>query len=214
MTLPFTHDQFLDVLGAYNAALWPVAAALWLASVVVAVQWLRGRAHANSVVVLLVLHWGWSGIAYHAVYFSRINPAAWIFAGLFVVGAVAFGWFGLARGRLTFDIGWTPRHVLACVLVVYALAYPGLALLTGLQWPRTPAFGVPCPTTLFTAGMLLAAAPPVPRWVFVIPIVWAVIGGSAALTLGIAPDFMLFVAALAMLSYAVRPGMLAGARAS
>ena len=214
MTLPFTHAQFLDVLAAYNAALWPVAALLWLATLVAVVRLLRGRARASGMAALLALHWAWSGIAYHAVFFTRINPAAWGFAGLFVLGAAAFAWYGMVRHRLAFDIGWTPRHVLAGVFIVYALAYPGLVLLTGLQWPRMPGFGVPCPTTLFTAGLLLAAVPPVPRWVFVAPILWAVIGGSAAVTLGVTPDYMLFVAAAAMLGYAIKPDMLARERAA
>jgi hypothetical protein len=212
--LPFTHAQFLDVLGAYNAVLWPVAALLWLATLAATVQLLRGRTRAGSVAALLALHWAWSGIAYQAVFFTRINPAAWGFAGLFVLGAAAFGWLGVVRHRLAFDIGWTARHILAGVFIVYALAYPGLVLLTGLRWPRIPAFGVPCPTTLFTAGLLLAAVPPVPRWVFVAPILWALIGGSAAVTLGVTPDYMLFVAALAMLGYAIKPDMLARERAT
>ena len=209
MTLPFTHAQFLDVLGEYNAVLWPVAAMLWLATLAATVRLLRGHARASGLAALLALHWAWSGIAYHAVFFTRINPAAWGFAGLFVLGSGAFVWFGVMRHRLAFDVGWTPRHVLAGLFIVYALAYPGLVLLTGLQCPRMPAFGVPCPTTLFTAGVLLAAVPPVPRWVFVAPILWAMIGGSAAVTLGVTPDYMLFVAALAMLGYAIKPDMLA-----
>lgn len=214
MTLPFTHAQFLDVLGAYNAALWPAAALLWLATLAATVRLLRGRVRAGSLAALLALHWAWSGIAYHAGFFTRINPAAWGFAGLFVLGAAAFVWFGVFRRRLAFDIGRTPRHVLAGVFIVYALAYPGLVLLTGLQWPRMPAFGVPCPTTLFSAGLLLMASPPVPRWVFAAPILWALIGGSAAVTLGVAPDYMLFAAALAMLVYAIKPDMLARVRAA
>jgi hypothetical protein len=71
------------------------------------------------------------------------------------------------------------------VLLVLALAYSGLALATGHAWPRTPTFGVPCPTTLVTAGFLLAAVPPVPRWLAVIPVLWSIIGGSAALLLGV-----------------------------
>ena len=43
MQLPFTREQFFDLFAAYNAALWPALAALWLASVVASalVLWAR-----------------------------------------------------------------------------------------------------------------------------------------------------------------------------
>jgi hypothetical protein len=207
MKLPFTHEQFLDVFGAYNAALWPFAAALWLVSAAVTVQLLRRRVGSRTVVLLLAGHWAWSGIAYHALFFSRINPAARLFAGVFVLEALVLVWFGLARRRLMFDTGRTVRHVLGFAFIAYSFAYPGLALLTGLAFPRTPTYGVPCPTTLLTAGMLLLAVPPVSRWLFIVPILWACIGGSAALTMAITPDVMLFVAGLALLGYAFMPSL-------
>ena len=46
-------------------------------------------------------------------------------------------------------------------------------------------FGVtPCPVTIFAFGVL--AAKPLPRLVLVIPLAWSLIGGSAAVLLGIA----------------------------
>jgi len=55
-------------------------------------------------------------------------------------------------------------------------------------------FGVPCPTTLLTLGLLLIAEPS--SWALAaIPIAWALVGGSAALLLGVKADLMLFVAA-------------------
>lgn len=54
-------------------------------------------------------------------------------------------------------------------------------------------FGVtPCPTVIFTFGVLLLAKPRLPFWLFVIPAVWAVIGGSAAILLDVREDWMLF----------------------
>lgn len=205
MALPFSHDQFLDVFGAYNRALWPAVAALWLATAIIVVQLLRRRCRTGPVIALLVAHWAWSGIAYHAAFFSPINPAARLFAGVFVLQAALFIWYGFARHRLTFAFPRGPWGIAAGVLVLCALAYPALGLLTGLAYPRAPLFALPCPTTLLTAGVLLAATPPVPRWVFVIPIGWAFVGGSAAIALGITPDLMLFIAGLTMIGYLLTP---------
>src|SRR5688572_3985311 len=38
---------------------------------------------------LLAWHWAWSAVAYHMAFFTRINPAAWPFAALFLVFAYA-----------------------------------------------------------------------------------------------------------------------------
>jgi hypothetical protein len=151
------------------------------------------------------VHWACSGVAYHAVFFTRINPAAWLFAFLFLAQALAFSWFGIARRRLRFDWGGTTRHVLAGVFILCSLSYPALVLLSGHHLPRAPAFAVPCPTTLFTEGLLFAAVSPVPRWLFVVPVLWSLIGGSAALSLGMTPDLMLFVGGAGLLAYAVAP---------
>ena len=168
---------------------------------------LRGRAHPAALGALTTVHWAWSGVAYHAVFFTRINPAAWFFAALFVGEALAFLWLGVLKRRLVFDVAWTPRHVLAAVFLLYSLVYPLLVWLSGHQFPSAPLFAVPCPTTLFTAGVLLSAAAPVPRWLFVVPIAWSVVGASAAVLLGMMPDLMLFVAGVCLAVYGMMPGL-------
>ena len=56
----------------------------------------------------------------------------------------------------------------------------------------TPVFGVaPCPTTIFTLGMLLPSNAAWP--LFVIPLVWSVIGGSAAVLLVVPQDYGLIL---------------------
>ena len=109
--------------------------------------------------------------------------------------------FGLSR----WDWGRKPRHLLSGVFIAYSLVYPLLAAISGHIYPRAPAFAVPCPTALLTAAILLAAVPPVPRWLFVAPIVWSVIGGSAAVLLGMTPDLMLFAATFVLLIHCVDP---------
>jgi hypothetical protein len=90
------------------------------------------------------------------------------------------------------------------MFLAYSLVYPILVLFSGHEFPRAPAFAVPCPTALFTAGVLFAVVPPVPRWLFIVPVAWSVVGGSAALVLGMTPDLLLFVAGVSLLIYAIR----------
>jgi hypothetical protein len=55
-------------------------------------------------------------------------------------------------------------------------------------------FGVtPCPVTIFSFGLLLLAIKPLPRLALVIPLLWSLIGGSAAVLLGIPQDWLLLV---------------------
>ena len=207
MRLPFTESQFLALYGAYNTALWPATLALWIVTCAFVIQLARGRARAGPLCALAAVHWLWSGLVYHAIFFTRINTAAWLFALLFLGQAFAFVAYGIMQSRVTFTLTRTPRHALASLFMIYSLLYPGLVAIAGHPFPRGPAFAVPCPTALFTAGLLLAAEPPVPRWLFVVPIAWSVIGGTAAFSLGVIPDLMLFAAAVCLALYALMPGM-------
>jgi hypothetical protein len=64
------------------------------------------------------------------------------------------------------------------------LAYPAIGLWLGHAYPALPLFGVtPCPVTIFTFGCLLFSNTPVPWSVFAIPVLWSLIGGSAAFLL-------------------------------
>jgi hypothetical protein len=84
-------------------------------------------------------------------------------------------------------------------------------LLSGHAWPRAPLAAVPCPATLFTIGLLLIAGPAAPRALAIAPLVWAVVGGSAAVTLGVLPDWMLLVAGAMLLGTLLAPRRVANA---
>lgn len=202
MQLPFSRSEFLDVFGAYNTALWPAAVALWLVSVALALYLLRAdRGIHRALSGLLAVHWAWSAVAYHATFFSTINPAAWVFAGMFLLEALLLAWRGVCRPRLRFATGRTVWHVVAGALVAYALAYPFLVLAEGMAYPRAPTFGVPCPTTIFTIGLFLTAES-LPWSLVVVPVLWSGIGGSAAFLLGVHTDLMLVAGALLLIAFA------------
>ena len=204
MQLPFTKEQFFDLFGVYNVALWPVLIALWMASVAVSALLLSSRRPPDRwISALLAAHWAWSALAYHAAFFTRINPAAWMFAALFLVQAALFVWVGVVRGRLSFA-PWRNRWaVVAWLLVVYSLAYPLINAVDHLTVWRIPTFGVPCPTTIFTAGLLMLATPRSWR-LSTVPVVWSVIGGSAASLLSVRADYALPIAGMALAIFSVQ----------
>lgn len=198
-TLPFTPDQFFEVFGSYNESLWPLAVALWIASFAALVYHLRGQSRQVFINVLLVTHWLWAAIGYHIAFFSRINPAAWLFGGLFLIQALLFAWHGVIGKRLNYGPGRSRRRALASGLIGYALVYPAINWLEGFSFPRIPTFGIPCPTTILTLGFLLTVNRPLPTVLVAIPVVWAFIGGSAAFLLGVHADLMLLAAGIIML---------------
>jgi hypothetical protein len=204
VSLPFTRAQFFDILAAYNASFWPFVVALWvvtLGAVVLLIRDRRGAARFLSLV--LAIHWAWAGVMYHAAFFSRINPAAWLFAAIFLVQAGLIVWFGVLHTRLQYSPAPSVRHYVAWIFVGYSLLYPAIAWAEGHAYPRLPTFGVPCPTTILTIGLLLAADPPVPSVLTLIPIVWAFIGGSAAFLFGVRTDLMLLAGGIVLIASAI-----------
>src|SRR5690349_9274157 len=158
MRLPFSRENFFDLFAAYNGALWPVVVALWVASVLAGVWLLSSRRpRGRWLSILLALHWAWSALAYHVVFFTRINPAAWVFAAIFLLQAALFMWSGVIKNRLSFMQPHTAWRSIGRVLVAYAVLYPAINVVEHGSFLKAPTFGLPCPTTIFTAGLLLMA---------------------------------------------------------
>lgn len=189
--LPFTSDQFFGVFASYNRAFVVVVVALWLATIGTLAFVSRDPARRSGTLSLFLgVLWLWNAVAYHALFFTRINPAAWLFAALFVVQALLF--FRTARRRTIeyfSSTGWMRGAGLA--LVGYSLAYPFLTIALGHGYPRAPTFGVPCPTTILTIGLLASARDRLPFALVTIPIIWSFIGGSAARLLAVPADYVL-----------------------
>jgi hypothetical protein len=191
--LPFSRDQFFAVFAAYNEAIWPAqVVGLALGVLAIGALWLRPQAKRFIIFGVLALLWGWTGVAYHMVFFAPINGAALGFGALFVVGALVFLRFALGRSAPIFDAA-TPDSLWGWLLILYAVVvYPLVGVLNGHIYPAAPTFGVtPCPLVIFTFGVLMFLRGPAPWSLLVIPLIWSVIGGSAALLLGVVQDGML-----------------------
>ncbi len=195
MDLPFTQTQFFEVFVSYNEAIWPMQLALNAAAITMVgvLIWMPERA-GRFISLGLVLLWAWLAVGYHLAFFWRINPAAPFFAAISLVAAGGFLWFGIFRSSLRFHSGMDARKTTGLIVVVFALAgYPAIGELAGHHYPATPTFGVPCPTTIYTFGVLLMTAKPLPRWVLPAPMLWAAIGAVAAFSLGVPQDLALIV---------------------
>jgi Family of unknown function (DUF6064) len=103
----------------------------------------------------------------------------------------------LLRSEPRFIRGQGLRAWLGWALIAYStLIYPLIGV-AGHGYPAMPMFGItPCPVTLFSLGVLLLAQQPVSRRLLVIPLVWALVGGSAAFLLAVPQDGLLMASAL------------------
>jgi len=215
MALPFTREQFFGVFSQYNDSFWPVAALFWVAAVISLVAAATGRLTlGRRLSVLLALLWSWNAVGYHALLFTRINPAAWVFAALFAVEALLFAW--AAARRVGYFTSSAPMRAVGIGLACYALAYPFLNFALGHAYPASPTFGVPCPTVILTIGLLLTASGTVPAILMIVPALWGYVGGSAAILLGVKADYVLLAAGVLMSAVVLvrlaRPRLLRDAR--
>lgn len=205
MSLPFSPEEFFDVFRRYNDGVWP--AQFLLIGLGLAAAWLSFRPQPGSdrfVSGVLALLWAWMGVVYHLAFFRSINPGALGFGLLFLFQATLFLWQGVLRPDLVFRAPRTATGIVGGSLLVFAFAiYPLLARSFGHVYPAAPTFGLPCPTTIATLGLMLWLTSPVPLALAVIPLLWSAIGTSAAVLLGVREDLGLGLAGVVTLAMLV-----------
>lgn len=196
--MPFTTKQFLDIMGLYNNSVWPLQIVFnVLALIMIFLLFKNSKADNKFINACLGFFWLWIGIAYHLVFFTQINNAAYAFGVLFIIQGLLFLYFGIVKDWLQFKVRADWLGILGGFFVLYALIiYPILGYSFGHTFPRNPTFGLPCPTTIFTFGILLFTIKRVSWYLIIIPFMWSLIGFSAAIQLTIFEDFGLGIAGI------------------
>ena len=205
--LPFTVEQFLAVFVSYNEAIWPAHILAYVAGGLAFVLVFRRHERSDRMVAgILAAMWAWTGLVYHLTFFTVINKIAYGFGALFVIQGAAFAYAGVHQGRINFGFNPDSGAWIGIAFVFYAaIAYPLLGLAMGHSSLELPMFGVtPCPVTIFTFGMLLLTRQPVPRLLLVVPVLWSLVGGSAAMLLRVPQDWLLLVSGAISLVLLIR----------
>ncbi len=196
MKIPFSVEAFYGVFTAYNNTVWPMQIPLLVFGLLALSLLINQRRFSSAgISLILTVLWLWQALAYHLAFFSVINPLAYGFAAVFMLGAVVFFWLGVVRKKLKFNVvkGW--RKVAGFSLILFSiLIYPLWSYLSGHRYPAFPTFGLPCPTTIFTIGLLAFLVKPYPRSVFIVPILWCFVGSQAAFVFDLSADLGLIVA--------------------
>ncbi|MBI3595104.1 MAG: hypothetical protein HY200_09115 [Nitrospirae bacterium] len=199
MKFPFTLDQFLEVFEKYNRAIQPIQFVAYILAIGAILVSIKRISQTDKIITgILAAFWLLMGFVYFIGYFSVINRAAYLFGAFFIIQALLFVYFGNIKQHLSFKLMSGIPPVIGAIFIAYALVvYPIFNYYFGHIYPRMPVFGVaPCPTTIFTFGILLWATERVPIYLIVIPLLWSFIGVSAAINLGIKEDFGLVIAGI------------------
>jgi hypothetical protein len=206
MNLPFSKEDFLNVFQNYNLAVWPMQVVIFLTGIAAVYFANKNKAYSGKVVSsVLAFFWLWMGAVYHLMYFTAINKAAYVFGALFIIQGILFAYFGIIKSRISFE-GYNKYSIIGAILIIYAMIiYPLLGAAFGHAYPKSPTFGLPCPTTIFTFGILLMANSKFPFSILIIPALWSIIGFVAALKLGVYEDTGLIIAGvMSVVLFAIR----------
>lgn len=199
--MPFTKKQFLEVFKEYNLAVFPIQA-IFVIAVLLCLWFLFKNYKSSSKIINTVLSflWLWIGVVYHFIFFSPINKAAYFFSILFITQAIIFFYNGVIKDVLVYKIRKDSIGLIGWLFIIYALLiYPILGIIAGHGYPYQPTFGLPCPTTIFSFGILLFTNNKL-KWPLVaIPFVWSLIGFTAALKFGIYEDVGLLISGIVVM---------------
>lgn len=198
MNISFTFDEFLEMLERFNTDWWPVHLIMYVLAVAAIYFAVRKTSYSGKVVTgILVFFWIWVGTVFNLLYFSRLYPMAYLFVMLFILEGIILAVAGLVWPRLTFRVKADLFGLVGGVLITYALiGYPLIANFTGRGYPHLLLTGMmPCPTAIFTLGLLLWTEKPLPKLVPVIPVFYA-LTGFVPVKLGVVEDIGLIVAGI------------------
>lgn len=198
MKTPLTTEQFFSVFEKYNHSIFPVQIILFLL-VVCAFLAIGSKIKQKDKFVagILAILWLWIGIVYHIGFFTGINKVAYGFGVLFILQGLFISWEGVLLYNLKFEFKMSLQAYFGYFFILYGLIiYPVVGYLIEQNLSRTVSIGLPCPTTILTFGFFLLCDKKFSKYLLIIPSLWAVIGISAALNLGIYQDSMMLIAAI------------------
>jgi len=140
--------------------------------------------------------WVWVGSIYHSYYFSAINPLGEIFGQLFILQGCIFI-LETYIGKLDFTYNQSFKHKIGLSFIIFGLIiYPIISWMIEGSLMRVISFGLPCPTVIFTFGLLMLSGSKFRKYTLIIPVIWAIIGTSAAYYFGVYQDVMLIISAV------------------
>lgn len=198
MKTPFTTEQFFNVFEKYNSAIFPFQLIILLLGFIGLLLIHSKNSIKNKIIgSFLGMLWIWIGFAYHIAFFSEINKVALVFGVIFILQGLLILYNTLVTGRLIFNFIPTTKDYIGYFFLVFGLIiYPIIGYFAEDSFNRIISLGLPCPTTILTFGFFMLTNNKFPKFLLIIPSLWAVVGLSAAINFGVYQDFMILISAV------------------
>ena len=157
MKIPFTIEQFQEIFKNYNSSIWPLQIFFHLLAAIAILLSVKITRQSNKIIAaILSFFWIWMGIVYHIINFTSINAAAYLFGAMFILQGILFLYIFFVKQDITFRFRPDIYGITGSIFIFFSLIiYPVPGYFTGHIYPYSPSFGLPCPTTSFTFGLLL-----------------------------------------------------------
>jgi len=196
--MPFTQEQFFEVFQKYNTTVFPVQIIFFIAGLLsISLILTKSRIAGKVNSYFLVFMWLWTGIVYHIIFFSVINKAAIAFGALFILQSFFFLIEFVLKENLEFTYDNKLDMALGYILILTGLAaYPLIGVLLKNNYTHLISLGLPCPSVIYTFGVLVLSRKNYTLYKLIVPVTWSVIGFFAALRFGVYQDILLPVAAV------------------
>lgn len=205
MEIPFTTEQFFEIIEKYNLTIFPVQLIiLVLGGLLLIILHSKIKSKNKLIGGFLGVLWLWTGIAYHFAFFTEINKLAYVFGGLFVLQGLIFLNETFFRKRLEFEFHGKILNYIAYFFIIFSIViYPTLIYFLEHSLVRIITLGLPCPSTILTFGFLILTTPKLSKYILIIPALWTIVGTSAAYNFGVYPDYFMPVSALIAIIYLI-----------
>ena len=203
MKIPFTTEQFFEIIERYNLAVFPAQLIVILLGILSVILLHSEKESKNKLIGgFLGILWVWIGTAYHFAFFTEINKAAFIFGGLFVLQGLFFLFETFSRKKLEFEFRGKLMDYVAYFFIIFGIViYPILLFFLENSLETTITLGLPCPSTILTFGFLMLTSTKLSKYLLIVPALWTIIGTSAAFNFGVYPDYLMAISALVAIVY-------------
>jgi hypothetical protein len=198
-----TLERFLNYASRYNQDLYPAQyLMLGLGLIAILMVFFRTERSSRFISAILAFFYGWIGLQFYMVYFKEFMPIPFVFAILFIVQALIFILEGTVRNRISFRFKADLYGLTGALLIFYSIfGYQALEYIIGRGYPEILAFGMfPCPTVIFSLGILLWTEKKFPPYILIFPIINALSGFIPAFMIGIIEDIGLIISGLIVLT--------------